>query len=132
MNSYKEYLDMPLSLSFDIMTELHIQILNEIGNDEDALEIYGELISQAILYSDYRANWFVWNREQRIERDLSRTMAHDSLIIKFNMLARYLQMTGNAASWRDVLGDEKADPYVRKRIGDFACYLVFVNAICSR
>lgn len=132
MNSYKEYLDMPLSLSFDIMTELHIQILNEIGNDEDALEIYGELISQAIQYSDYRANWFVWNREQRIERDLSRTMAHDSLIIKFNMLARYLQMTGNAASWRDVLGDEKADPYVRKRIGDFACYLVFVNAICSR
>lgn len=132
MNNYKEYLEMPLSLTLDEMHELHTQILDEIGNDEDAVEIYEELIAQAIKYNDYRANWFVWDREQRMERDPSRTMTHDSLIIKFNMLARYLKMIGNTASWRDTLGDEKTDPYVRKRIGDFACYLVFINAICSR
>ena len=132
MNNYKEYLDMPLSLTLDQMNEMHTQMLDEIGNDEDALEIFEELLAQAIKYTDYRANWFLWSREQRMERDPSRTMTHDSLIVKFNMLSRYLRMNGKDASWRDVLGDEKTDPYVRKRIGDFACYLVFINAICSR
>lgn len=36
------------------------------------------------------------------------------------------------AGWRDVLGDEQENPSCRKRIGDFACYLVFVNALLAR
>ena len=31
-----------------------------------------------------------------------------------------------------VLGDEAEHPCNRKRIGDFACYIVFVNSICAR
>jgi len=48
------------------------------------------------------------------------------------MLARYVKMQGKAAQWRDCLGDEKENPYNRKRIGDFACYLVFINSINAR
>lgn len=35
-------------------------------------------------------------------------------------------------NWRTELGYEEADPYNRKAIGDFACYIVFLNSICSR
>ena len=48
------------------------------------------------------------------------------------MLARYLKMQGKTAQWREALGDEKADKSVRKGIGDFGCYIIFVNSICAR
>ena len=132
MNHYQEYLEMPLALTLEQMTELHAQMLAEMGNDPDAMEIYEELLSQAVDYAAFRAKWTLWSREEKMDKDPSRSSCHDSLIIKFNMLARYLTNIGKSADWRTVLGDEKADPYVRKRIGDFACYLVFVNSICSR
>ena len=132
MNNYTEYLEMPLSLTLDQMTDLHAQILTEIDTDEDAIELYEELMAQATKYANFRANWCLWSREEKITNDPSRSYCHDSLIVKFNMLARYLRMTGASANWRDVLGDEKANPYVRKRIGDFACYIVFINSLCSR
>ena len=132
MNTYTEYLEMPLALTVDQMTELHKKMIDEIGSDEDALELFDELIAQATKYANFRANWFLWSKEEKMERDPSRSSCHDSLLVKFNMLARYLRMLGKTAEWRDVLGDEKADPYVRKRIGDFACYLVFINSINAR
>ena len=49
-----------------------------------------------------------------------------------NMLARYLRMQGKSASWRDTLGEESENPYYRKRIGDFACYLVFIGSLNAR
>ena len=132
MNHYQEYLEMPLSLTMEEMNTLHAEMLRAIGSDEDAIELYEELMDQATKYADYRAKWCLWSRDEKMDRDPSRTSCHDSLIIKFNMLARYLAMNGKDANWRNTLGDDKADPYVRKRIGDFACYIVFINSICSR
>ena len=125
MNTYQEYLKMPLALTFDEMNKVHAQMVEEIGNDEIALELYDDLLTQARKYHYYRSNWPVWTREEKLENDPNRTICHDSLIIKFNMLARYLHQNDKTATWRDTLGDEKADPMVRKRIGDFACYLIF-------
>ena len=48
------------------------------------------------------------------------------------MLARYLKQQGKVAAWRDALGYEEDDQYNRKAIGDFACYLAFVNGINAR
>ena len=67
-----------------------------------------------------------------MERDESRTSCHNSLIIKFNQLAKYLKLSGKAISWRDELGYEEDDRYCRKTIGDFACYLVFLNSVHAR
>lgn len=47
----------------------------------------------------------------------------------FDASTKYADMR---AKWRDRLGDEKDDPYNRKRIGDFACYLVFINSLNAR
>lgn len=67
-----------------------------------------------------------------VRRKTSRTSCHNSVIIHFNMLARYLKKNGKAAVWRDELGYEEDDSYNRKAIGDFACYLAFVNGINAR
>ena len=130
--SYEKYLQEPKSLTVEQMRFIHEQILNEIADDVEAKEIYEEVIGAATKYVGFRSEWFLWDRETRMERDDSRTSCHNSLITKFNMLARYLKMQGKDAKWRDKLGYIEDDPYNRKVIGDFACYLVFVNSINAR
>lgn len=98
----------------------------------DAKEIYEELIGVATKHASFRSEWFIWDRATRMEKDDSRTSCHNSLIIKLDMLARYLKMQGKDAKWRDELGYETDGRYNRKAIGDFACYLVFVNSINAR
>ena len=132
MNTYHEYLEMPLSLTFEDMNKIHTQMVDEIGNDDIAKELYEDLLSQSRKYHYYRSNWPVWTREEKMENDPNRTICHDSLIIKFNVLARYFRQNGKTATWRDALGNEKTEPYARKRIGDFACYLICIDAISSR
>ena len=132
LNTYAEYLNTSKSLTLEKMQKIHEQMIVEIGNDEDALEIYDELLEKATQYAMFRAEWLLWDRMTRMEKDASRSSCHNSLIIKFNMLAKYLKGIGANASWRDELGYEEEDKYNRKTIGDFACYLVFVNSINAR
>ena len=47
-------------------------------------------------------------------------------------LAALPHRNNQTADWRDTLGDEKENPYVRKRIGDFACYLILIDSIHAR
>ena len=126
ITKYEEYLEKPKNLTIEQMQEIHTQILNDIQNDSNAKELYEELIHQATKYADFRAKWLTWDRVTRIERDDSRTSCHNSLIVKFDMLTRYLKSQGEEVVWRDILGYEKDDRYNRKTIGDFACYLVFI------
>ena len=86
----------------------------------------------ATRYIAFRSQWFLWSRAEKTDRDSSRTACHNSLIVKFNQLARYLRLQGHKTAWRETLGYEEEDPYNRKRIGDFGCYLAFVNSLCAR
>lgn len=130
--TYGEYLQMPQSMPFSDMQELHKQILSGIGTDTEARELYEDLIGASITYASIRAKWLTLSREEKTSTDSRRTSAHDSVITHINMLARYLKMQGKETAWRDALGDEKEDPNYRKRIGDFGCYLAFVNALAAR
>lgn len=129
---YEDYIEMPESLSVEVMSQLHAEILNEIGSDSDAAELYEELIKAATKYMYFRSNWHLWDRQEKLSKDASRTSSHDSVIVKFNQLSRYLKMQGKQADWRDKLGYEEENPNFRKRIGDFACYIVFVNSLVAR
>ena len=111
---------------------IHAEMLAEIGANAEAIELYDELIKIATRYASIRANWILLSREEKIEQDSGRTSCHNSVIIHLNMLARYLKQQGETAVWRDRLGYEEDDPYNRKAIGDFACYLAFVNGINAR
>lgn len=132
ISTYEEYLPMEKSLSIEDMVQLHKDMVSEIGNDSDSLELYDEMVETATRYASFRAKWPLMSKEEKMDTDLSRSSCHNSLIIKFNMLARYLKMQGKTAAWRDTLGFEEDDKYNRKRIGDFGCYIVFINSINSR
>lgn len=132
ISTYDDYLPMPMSLSLEEMASLHRELVNEIGNDGDSLELFEDLITTATRYMIFRSNWLLWSKEEKMDKDSGRTSCHNSLIVKFNQLARYLKNQGKAAAWRDTLGYEEHDKYFRKRIGDFACYLVFVNSLLAR
>lgn len=130
--SYKDYLAAPKALSTDEMQGIHEEIIREIGSDADGTELYEELMEVAIRYASIRAGWPLLGRKEKMETDSRRTSCHNSVITHFNMLARYLKQQGKDAAWRDRLGYEEDDPYNRKTIGDFACYLVFVNGVNAR
>ncbi len=130
--TYEDYLPMPGSLNFEEMLSLHREIKEEAGNDGDALGLYKDLLTAAAVYSQPRSRWLLWSRDKKLEEDVSRASAHNRVIDSFNILARYLKNQGKSASWRDVLGDEKKDPGCRKRIGDFACFLVFIESLNAR
>lgn len=70
--------------------------------------------------------------EEKMDKDSSRTFCHNSLIVKFNQLARYLRMNGMNAGWRDLLGYEEDDKINRKRIGDMGCFIAFMHGINAR
>ena len=129
---YSDYLPQPQSLSLEEMERLHAEIAAGIGDDPDALELYDELVETATRYASIRANWSLWDVSVKMERDFSRTSCHNSVIVKFNQMARYLKTQGKDTPWRDTLGYEENDKYFRKRIGDFACYIVFINSILAR
>lgn len=130
--TYETYLDADRRLTLEEMGLLHSDMVSEIGNDQEAAELYLELAQTATRYIAFRSQWSLWSRAEKMEHDSSRTTCHNSLIVKFNQLAKYLRLQGRTAAWRDALGYEEEDPCNRKRIGDFGCYIVFVNSLCSR
>lgn len=130
--TYEEYCSMPVSVTVEEMALLHRQIMDEIGNNREAFELYDELNRAATRYMYFRSNWLLWSRDERMEKDSSRTSCHDSVIVKFNQLSRYLKLQGKPAVWRDSIGYEENGVEYRRRIGDFACYLVFINSLLAR
>ena len=132
ISTYGNYLPMEKSLSLEDMVKLHKEMVSEIGNDSDSLELYDELVETVTRYASFRSQWCLLSREEKQDKDSSRSACHNSLIVKFNQLARFLKMQGKAATWRDTLGYEEDDKYYRKRIGDFGCYIVFINSISAR
>ena len=132
MNQYCEYLKMPDCLDFSVMQQIHEGMLAEIGTDEEAINLYQRLLEKSIRYTGIRASWSMMSKEEKMNQDSTRTSAHNSVIIHFDMLARYLRAQGKPAAWRDMLGSVDENPYNRKKIGDMANYLVFVEAVTHR
>ena len=124
--TYQDYKGRVNDITIEECMELHQMIKSEINDDKEAEEIYADLLEKALDYIPYRVRWTYKDREWRNRYDESRTMCHDSMITHFNMLARYLQQQGRSAEWRDKLGDD------RRRIGDFAGYLLYMQSIGGR
>ena len=67
--SYERYLKEPKSLTVEKMRTLQEEILGEIADDTEAREIYNELICTATKYAGFRAEWLLWDRITKIEKD---------------------------------------------------------------
>lgn len=71
----------------------------------------------SVRYAQVRARWNFKSVEEMAEDNSERTILHNALIDSINILARNMEKTGENASWRVTLGND------RKVIGDFACYV---------
>lgn len=76
-----------------------------------------DFYNKAVDYARIRAQWQLTSREQRIEMDQRRRLAHNAFIDACNILSRNMAKEDEDNSWRAELGDD------RKIIGDFACYI---------
>lgn len=130
--AYDDYESQYGSLKFIDFQRLHFLMLEAIGKDKNALELYYALIRVASDYAVLRSRWSVADKDWKLVNDGYRTSAHDALIISLNVLARYLQIIGKGTEWREELGNPEKDSMNRKRIGDFGCYLVFVHGLSAR
>ena len=132
MTTYEEYLGSVYALSFEDCCNIHGMLLESTGRDKDAADLYQKLLVTAYRYANIRAEWTLLTREEKADTDAARTAAHDSVITHINMLSRYLKQQGKDIRWRDMLGYTEDDPALRRRIGDFACYLAFIAGLCAR
>lgn len=76
IHTYDEYQQMPQSLTLEQMVQLHRELAEEIGTDEDAREVYGLLLENAVQYAQIRAAWVLMQPSERAEKDKSRTLQH--------------------------------------------------------
>lgn len=127
--TYNDYLKEKNSLTFEEMQHIYDAMTAEIGTDVDALELYDELLRMAVKYAGIRAKWNILSKQEKLDQDegRKRTMCHDSLLVKFEKLYRFQKtVLKKESSWREMLGED------RKRVGDFACFIVFINSLNAR
>ncbi len=98
---------------------------NHDDRDEDAAYLLDNLIRKSVYYANIRAEWDLKSREQKMEADSGRTIAHDALISAVSMIARYQKEEGRV--WLARLGKDD-----RKRIGDFGCYIALFRSLQAR
>ena len=129
-------------MTFQEMHVIHQQILsNADTNDEDFNDCWKQIIKLATKYFEFRMNWQFMSNEEKLSMDPSRTATHNNLINDFIMLERIFKLNNwDSKSWTKLLflQDEVSNrnrrelDENRKRIGDFANYLVFVGALSER
>ncbi|MCF7793897.1 MAG: hypothetical protein K9N09_09140 [Candidatus Cloacimonetes bacterium] len=101
------------------------QIYNEI-KDTKLQHLLDDLIEYAIRYSRIRTDYYLLSVKEKMEKESSRTSAHNVFIDCCNILSRNMLKNGEDNSWRKKLGTD------RKEIGDFACYLHCILGIMAR
>ena len=89
INTYDSYVKESGAITIEQMRKMHENMMLEIGEDEDALELYDDLCNAIFPYADLRAKWHTFSIEEKMDKDSFRTACHDNVILHFNMIARY-------------------------------------------
>lgn len=124
---YDAFLKMPGALSFEEANRIYDMLVTGAPEQDPEFDIKFQLmLERAEKYAAYRAGWLNKSLPERMEIDEARSRAHDLFIKAKDGLSTYMyeQKLGN--DWDDLLGEE------RKRVGDFACYLVYLRSVLAR
>ncbi len=130
MNTYEEYLNDGKGniLKMEDALEIYTGMMDSIKKSsfEEKMEFWQDFLEQALKYTTIRCKWEFMAREEMIAADSKRTDVHNALISLIDILARNLGKDGTDVSWRDKLGGQRA------RIGDFACFVIYMTGISNR
>lgn len=125
--SYENYLNTKNAISFDIANQVYAAILSANPDNDNGLSILLEkMINQATDYAGIRSNWLLLSIQEAARMNLTRSLYHDLFIEAVNNVSDYMYKKGYGNQWRALLGKD------RKRIGDFACYLSYIQSLNAR
>ena len=122
-----KFLKISDALSFEEACQIYESILvvkQEL--DIEFLKLLEELINRAVDYADIRSRWLSMSEQQIVQMSATRSQYHDFFIVSVNNVANYLEKFSRQIAWRKQLGDD------RKRIGDFACYIAYIQGVNAR
>lgn len=136
---YTKYLESIEHLTLEEMNEIYSDILTKsVQQNEDFQFFWHELIDNAISYTTVRSNWSI--HEPKITD--RRSEKHNAVINSFIALERVFNLNHwDSSFWTEKLFLNKEQPKQRlledvtihrKRIGDFANYIVFMQALETR
>lgn len=130
MTTYETFRENKDILTFEEAIDIHSQIIHSANTtDRDFKELLEDLIGSAIIYADFRARWSLMDFDERKKIGASRSLQHNAYMSNLEIVARYMKHKGWDSDWINKLGTKEND---RKRLGDFACYLVCINAVSAR
>jgi hypothetical protein len=128
MFEMKRYLDTPGSISVSSAEKIYNEIQSHGNDDADFNELWEDLTKAAIVYVGARNHW---NNlpigEERVAMGKKRSSYHDSFMAILQALGRHCR-NAYGDTWMDELGDSTD----RKRLGDFAAYLLWFGALKGR
>lgn len=75
------------------------------------------MLKKAIAYAHIRAEWTISDQATRIEMDIPRRIAHNTLIDSIGILARNMHQKGETTDWYTHLRDNRTE------IAEFACWV---------
>lgn len=114
-------------LSFQDCQSIHQKILEAADKNDEVFQNYWHQLTEACVeYTQARGEWWTLTKEERQERDSSRTTKHEKVIFNLKIVRTIIEKNAGDTSWYDTFKDD------RKRIGDFACYITYVYAINAR
>ena len=125
--TYQQYLEEENSLNLEAAEKIYMAIIKQAPvRDREFEKLFGTMQERAVTYAGYRAKWLTQSLQERLEVDETRSRHHDLFIKAKNDLVKYMYANKMDADWDDELGE------ARKRVGDFACYMVFLMSLHAR
>ena len=115
-----------INIDFEKFNNYYDEIVEKCHKNDEAFDMWQDLLNKAIEYTSIRAKWSLMSTEEKIEKDAYRTACHDSFINSLKMYVRYLKQLGIKLSANELIEQD------RKKIGDFANYIVFREAVNNR
>ena len=110
----------------ELFGKYYTEILDYCHKNNEAFDMWQDLLNKAIEYTSIRAKWSLMSTEEKVENDAYRTACHNSFINSLKIYVRYLKQLGIELSVNELIEQD------RKIIGDFANYIVFREAVNNR
>lgn len=129
MFDYAAYKDLTDALTVEDAASIFEAIHTaDSENDPDFQELWQDVVDAALKYVTDRNHWGLMTTAEKARFDHRRTLDHNSYMATLTALGRYCTKRW-AATWPESLGTPERD---RKRIGDFAAYIVLFNSLQAR
>ena len=124
---YEDFLKKQKVLSFYEANHIYELILSvKEEKDFKLSKLLEELINHAVEYAEIRSRWLLISNREIMGMNATRSQYHDLFIASVNKVSGYMSESGYGKDWGGLLGED------RKRIGDFACYISYIQGVNAR